>query len=97
MLTPAERSMRSRAAAYARWAKEPDRRAATEAMRQARLQKFIDMTPAHLPMAQRIRMAEAGRRADMARLTLAGMKAKRMLAEANAGLAALELSEEAAR
>ena len=77
--TPAERSLRAKAAAHFRWANEPDRAAATTAARaglQARFERQVD--PDHqLDPVERARRAESARKAYFADLTRKSIAARR--------------------
>jgi hypothetical protein len=76
MLTPTQRSMRARIAANTRWSREDP--AATASRGQAGLlAKFVDQVDPdrQLPEAERIRRAEAARRAHMQRLAFLSSKA----------------------
>lgn len=77
--TPSERRLRAQIAANSRWAKEPDRSAATAAARaglDARFAREIDPDGVLAPdeLAKRV---DAARRAHFQRLALASAKARR--------------------
>lgn len=77
-LTPAQRTLQARAAAYTRWAKETDPVAATKPGCDGLLAKFereVDPTGS-LPSDERRRRAEQLRRAHMQRLAIASTKAR---------------------
>lgn len=78
MLTPEQRVMRARIAASTRWAKESDRRAATQAARLAALERFArEVDPNNeLDPAERARRAGHAQRAHMMRLALQSSKAR---------------------
>lgn len=82
-LTPAERSMRARAATHTRWAAEADRSAATAAARAAFLDRFERQVDPDgtLDPAERARRAEHARKAYFAQLALKSSKARRRRAE----------------
>ena len=89
---PAERAELSRLAALSRWAKTPDRAAATQAARDALRARF-DPGP-NVPEPQRSRMIEAAVRAHMIRMRRARRNAAdkhldELAAGADAGQAAL--------
>jgi hypothetical protein len=82
-LTPEQRSLRARIAANTRWSREDP--AATAARGQAGLlAKFVDQVDPDrvLPEDERLRRAEAARRAHMQRLAFLSSKARRQDAEA---------------
>jgi hypothetical protein len=85
MLSPAERSIRGQIAANARWAREPDRLAATAAGRRAMFEHFLDLVDPNrqLPEKQRIKMAENARAAHLAKIRLKSLKVRKMRAEAD--------------
>lgn len=78
-LTPAERTLRARIAAYESWAMTPDRSARTAPAREAALRRFEDQVDPDrtLPDAERARRAESARRAYFTRLAFASAKARR--------------------
>jgi hypothetical protein len=86
-LTPAERSERARAAAHIRWAKEPDRLAATAAGLKAAFQKLLDEVDPHgrLAEAERIKRAKNLQQAQLAQARLAASKARRRRTAGTAG------------
>ena len=71
--------MRARAAAYQRWAFEPNRSAATAPARRALEEKFLrDVDPdGVLDPAERALRAEAARRAHFLRMAMKSAKARR--------------------
>lgn len=77
-LTPAERSLRSRAAAHRSWANTTDPAARTAPARQSFLNRFErEVDPEGvLPLTDRARRAEHARKAYFARLALASAKAR---------------------
>ncbi len=82
-LTPSERTLRSRKAAYDRWSRS-DPAEASEAARRRQLDKFereVDPDGA-LDPADRAQRAERARKAHMAGLALKSAKARRLRAEA---------------
>ena len=83
--TAAERRAWASVAANERWAKEPDRAAATQAARDAFIQKFYDQVDPDraLPPEERHKRAMAARSAFYARIRANGLKAKRLRAEAD--------------
>jgi hypothetical protein len=74
-----ERTHAARMAAYARWAKEPDRTAATAAARAAQQRKREDaVDPDHLLSPhERAKRAENLRRAELSRMALRSAQARR--------------------
>jgi hypothetical protein len=80
--SPAERSLRARAAAYTKWAYVADRTAATEVARRAshdRFHRLVDPDGV-LPPEERAKRAESARRAfyaDMARKSAAARRRRR--------------------
>jgi hypothetical protein len=77
MLSPGEAALRGRIGAYALHAKY-DPKETTRAARTAFLQKFVDEVDPDrvLPEAERLRRAEAARKAHFARLALASARAR---------------------
>ncbi|GBG35826.1 hypothetical protein [Mycobacterium montefiorense] len=78
-LSPAERTLRASIAAQTRWAKEPDRTAATAAARAAQQRRREDaVDPDHLlTPGERARRAENLHRAHMQRMALKSAQARR--------------------
>jgi hypothetical protein len=78
-LSPAERSLRARIAANTRWAKEPDRLAATAPGRRAAFQKLLDeIDPERkLPEAERLKRAKNAQQAQLERIRLAASRNRR--------------------
>jgi hypothetical protein len=77
--TPRERALHSRAAIHLRWAREPDRAAATAPARaglQARFEREVDPDGA-LDPAERAKRAESARKAFYADLTRKSIAARR--------------------
>lgn len=76
---PAERALLARIAAAEKWARVPDRNAATAKARQALVDRFErDVDPeGKLDPAERALRAESARRAFYLRLALASAKARR--------------------
>ena len=74
-----DRVLRARIAAHERWAKEPDRSAATARARQAALDRFeIEVDPdGSLPPAERAKRAAHARSAYFTRLALKSAQARR--------------------
>ena len=81
-LTPSERSQRARIAAHTRWAKEPDRRAATAPGRRAAFEKLLDEVDPDrvLPEAERLKRAKNAQQAHLERIRLAASKSRRTAA-----------------
>ena len=77
-LTPSQRSMRGKIAAYTRWANEPDRSAATAAARQGLRDRFErQVDPAGtLPAAERAKRAETARKAYYTQLAFKSARAR---------------------
>lgn len=77
--TAAERALAGRIAAYARWADEPDRSAATAPARRAFDQRFYTQVDPDgvLPPEERERRATSARKAYFAALALKSAKARR--------------------
>ena len=83
-MTPAERTLRARIAAHARWAREPDRTKATQAARNGLGAMFEAQVPPEITDPEaRAKAAENLRRAYYARLSLAAAKARRQRAAAH--------------
>jgi hypothetical protein len=82
--SPEERALIARIAGAHRWAKEPDRTAATEKMRAARRAQFeqqaLDANP-NLTGAELARAADLLMRAHMLRMTLKAKQARRKIRE----------------
>lgn len=77
--SPAERALRARSAAYAKWAMTPDREAATAKARTAarnRFEKLVD-PDGTLPADERERRADMARRAFYADMARKSAKARR--------------------
>ena len=77
--TPADRALRARLAAHTRWARTPDRTAATAVARAAFLDRFdrqVDPDDT-LDPETRARLAANARSAHFARLALASARARR--------------------
>ena len=85
-------SQRSRLGGHSRWAVTADRTAATEPGRTAFLRTFYDGTPADLPEAVRLQMAESARKAHFARLALKSALVRRARRDAKAAGASDETS-----
>lgn len=77
-LTPSERSQRGRIGAYLMHARH-DPRATTAAARQAFSRRFLDMVDPdrRLPEPERLRRAEAARKAHFAQLAYLSARARR--------------------
>lgn len=78
--TPAvQRRLRAQIAANARWAKEPDRAAATAAARAAQLRQLEDEVDPRRELApqERAKRVENAQRARLQRMALASAKARR--------------------
>jgi hypothetical protein len=88
------RSLAGKIAANERWSRVTDRSAETRAARDAAERRFEDQVDPDrvLPPAERARRAKNARNAFYARLSLAGVKARK----ANAALAELEAEGDAA-
>lgn len=84
-LTATDRSTAAQIAAHTRWAKEPDRAAATRAARDGRWQRYLDkareLAPTGSSEEEIVRRAESLRKADMRRMSLAAARAKRSKAK----------------
>jgi hypothetical protein len=78
-LTPAQRIVRARIAAHARWAKEPDRLAATAPGRRAAFEKLLDEVDPErtLPEAERLKRARNAQKAQLERIRLAASRKRR--------------------
>jgi hypothetical protein len=77
--SPAERTLRAKIAAHARWAAEPDRSAATAPARRAldeRFEREVDPDGV-LPPEERAVRADAARKAHFLRMSLQSAKARR--------------------
>lgn len=90
------RSRRARIAALTRVSREPSGTAMTAPARSAFLAKFYADTPAHLPEAERDRMARAALRAHMIRLSHNAAEARTAAARAHAAAVEAEAAELAA-
>lgn len=75
-LTPEQRRLRARKAAYVRWSKETPTKAHGQRAHAGLLARFLADVPADLPEAERYRRAVAARNAYMADLALASAKAR---------------------
>lgn len=80
--SPAERSLRARAAAYTKWAFVSDRTAATEVARRAARDRFAKLVDPDgvLPEGERAKRADMARRAfyaDMARKSAASRRRRK--------------------
>lgn len=78
-MTPEQRRMKARAAAYARWAREDDPSAATLAAREAFLKRFEDQVDptGRLAPQERVKRAQAARKAYFQALALKSSLARR--------------------
>jgi hypothetical protein len=77
-LTPEERVMRARIAAHTRWAKVPDRPAATEAARKASADRFLSQVPAEITdPVQRAKCAENLRKAFYQKMAMRSAQVRR--------------------
>lgn len=76
---PSDRKLSASIAANTRWAKEPDRRAATAPGRRAALQRFEDEVDPErkLPPKERARRADNALKAHMQRIALRSVQARR--------------------
>jgi hypothetical protein len=83
-LTPEERSTRAKIAAHSKWAKEPDRTAATAPARTAWLTHFEQQVDPEgvLPPEERAIRASHAHRAQMLKLALASSRARARKASA---------------
>ena len=83
-----ERSLHARVAAYEKWAKVEDRHEAMRPAWEGRWRKYLERVDPEgkLPMAERVRRAEAARNADMYRMALASVRARRRKRELEAKL-----------
>lgn len=87
-----DRSLVATIAAHERWAREPDRAAATEAARRAfrdRFERQVD-PDGTLPPAERARRAEHARKAYYTRLALRSAQSRRRAKQATAEAEAAE-------
>lgn len=93
-LTPAERSLRSRVAAHASWARTTDATARTARAREAFGRRFeAEVDPdGTLDPEQRARRVESARKAYYTRLALASSVARRKAVEAKSAVVRLELA-----
>lgn len=83
-MTPEQRTLRARAAAYAQWANTPNRAARTASARAKADARFDQMViDAHgvLPPTEHAKCAEAFRKAFYASLALKSAKARRQAAK----------------
>lgn len=85
-LTPAEKSMRGKIAAYTRWAREPDRSAATAAARKAQWDRFERQVDPEgiLTPAERAKRAESARKLYYTQLAFKSARARRRRAGGDA-------------
>jgi hypothetical protein len=76
--TPEQRRSHARLAAFVQWSRTPDRTARTQPARDGFLRRFEDEVDPErrLPAEQRVKMAEAARRAFYVRLGRASGKAR---------------------
>lgn len=76
---PAKRRAAAKVASNTRWAHEPDRRAATQAARDAQLRKFEDAVDPERLLApeERARRVESAKRAHFTRLARMSAEARR--------------------
>ena len=86
-LTPAQRRERGVIAANARWAREPDRLAATKPGRDAAFQKLLDEVDPEgvLSEAERLKRAKNLQAAQMARIRFLALKARSRQRRAGGG------------
>lgn len=79
-LTPEQATIRASIASHERWAREPDRYAATQPARDGRWQRYLDrareLAPAGADEAEIARRAEHLRTADMKRMALASARSR---------------------
>jgi hypothetical protein len=77
-LTPAQRALRARAAAYSSWARTPDRTARTQAGRDAFMRRFEDQVDPERALSddERLRRAEQAKKAHFAQLALKSSRAR---------------------
>lgn len=94
--THAERVLAGRAGAYKSWATTTDRRARTEASRQAFNDRFERMVPAEITGTDRVKAVEAARRAYFAELALKSVASRRKAKEARQAAEQLEAEAAAA-
>jgi len=89
-MTPSERRLRASAAGHGKWAKEPDRTAATAPGRAAFLRRFEDQVDPDrtLDPAERARRAQSALRSHMMALALRSAVARRRRRQREAGDAA---------
>ena len=76
MLSPTERSLRGRLGAFTQHSRH-NTRETTQSARLAFLRRFLDDIPVDLPEGERLRRAEAAKRAYFTRLALLSAKARR--------------------
>lgn len=92
VLTPEQRSLRARVAAHEKWARTPDRTAATAPARKAaadRWERQVD-PEGTLPPDVRARLADSAKRAYFAKLALRSSVARGRAKQANAEAEAAE-------
>lgn len=85
-MSPSERTLRSRLASHASWARTADPSARTQPAREAAAERFEnEVDPDRLlPAAERARRAEHARKAYFTALALKSARARRLRAEADA-------------
>jgi hypothetical protein len=86
-MTPEQRSLRSRLAAHASWARTSDRTERTRRAREAFMRRFEDeVDPDHrLSDTERLRRAEQARKAHFARLALRSSRARQVSSQVRRG------------
>ncbi|NGY63432.1 hypothetical protein G7043_31365 [Lentzea sp. NEAU-D13] len=96
-LSPAERALRARLAAHTRWSRTSNSTESTAAARAAFDRRFEDEVDPRreLPEPERVRRAEAARRAHFARLTLKSVTARRKAREAQEAVSRTEAALQA--
>jgi hypothetical protein len=78
-LTPQQRALRAKLAANTRWSEDGDRKGNAKRAQAGLLAKFVDQVDPDrvLPEDERLRRAEAARKAHMQRLAFLSSKARR--------------------
>jgi hypothetical protein len=84
-LTPSERAMRARIASYASWARTEDRSARTAPGNRALMSSFERQVDPNgeLPEAERLKRADAAKKAHFSRMALKSAKARRRKRDAS--------------
>ena len=90
-----EASLHARIAAYSKWAKVADRHEAMRPLWEGRWRRYLEQVDPDgtLPEEERVKRAEAARKADLYRMSLASVRARRLRREAKAKETARRLAQ----